>query len=52
MKMKHFEVGTIKLEIHADQKAAGEAAARSAVQALKLLDQTRSEIGVIFATGA
>jgi glucosamine-6-phosphate deaminase len=52
MKMKHFEVGTIKLEIHADQKAAGEAAARSAAQALKQLDQTRSEIGVIFATGA
>ncbi len=52
MEMKHFEVGTIKLEIHADQKAAGEAAARSAAQALKQLDQTRSEIGVIFATGA
>jgi glucosamine-6-phosphate deaminase len=50
--MKHFELGTIKLEIHASRKAAGEAAARSAVQALKLLDQTRSEIGVIFATGA
>jgi hypothetical protein len=52
MKMKHFEVGTIKLEIHASQKAAGEAAARSAAQALKRLDQTRGEIGVIFATGA
>src|ERR1700691_5972808 len=50
--MKHFELGTIKLEIHASRKAAGEAAARSAVQALKLLDQTRSEIGVIFAPGA
>ena len=52
MEMKHFEVGTIKLEIHASRKAAGEAAARSAAQALKQLDQTRSEIGVIFATGA
>jgi glucosamine-6-phosphate deaminase len=52
MEMKHFEVGTIKLEIHASQKAAGEAAARSVAQALKQLDQARSEIGVIFATGA
>ena len=52
MEMKHFEVGTIKLEIHASRKAAGEAAARSAALALKQLDQTRSEIGVIFATGA
>jgi glucosamine-6-phosphate deaminase len=52
MEMKHFEVGTMKLEIHASQKAAGEAAARSAAQALKYLDQARSEIGVIFATGA
>jgi glucosamine-6-phosphate deaminase len=52
MEMKHFEVGTIKLEIHASRKAAGEAAAQSAAQALKQLDQTRSEIGVVFATGA
>ena len=29
MEMKHFEVGTMKLEIHASEKAAGEAAARS-----------------------
>jgi glucosamine-6-phosphate deaminase len=52
MEMKHFEVGSMKLEIHASQKAAGEAAARSAAQALKQLDQSRSAIGVIFATGA
>jgi glucosamine-6-phosphate deaminase len=52
MEVKQFEVGTMKLEIHANQKAAGEAAARSAAQALKQLDQTRSAIGVIFATGA
>ncbi len=50
--MKHFELGTMKLEIHTSRKAAGEAAARSVAQALKHLDQTRSEIGVIFATGA
>jgi glucosamine-6-phosphate deaminase len=52
MEVKHFEVGSIKLEIHQDKKAAGEAAARSAAEALKQLEQTRSEIGVIFATGA
>jgi glucosamine-6-phosphate deaminase len=52
MEMKHLEVGTMKLEIHASRQAAGEAAARSAAQALKQLDQTRSAIGVIFATGA
>jgi glucosamine-6-phosphate deaminase len=52
MQVKHIEVGTMKLEIHANRKAAGEAAARSAAQALKQLDQTRSAIGVIFATGA
>ncbi len=34
MEVKHFEVGTMKLEIHANRKAAGEAAARSAAQAL------------------
>jgi glucosamine-6-phosphate deaminase len=52
MEVKHFEEGTMKLEIHANRKAAGEAAARSVAKALKQLDQTRSEIGVIFATGA
>jgi glucosamine-6-phosphate deaminase len=52
MEVKHFEVGTMKLEIHASRQAAGEAAARSAAQALKQLDQTRGAIGVIFATGA
>jgi glucosamine-6-phosphate deaminase len=52
MEVKHFEVGTMKLEIHANKKAAGEAAAQSVAQALKQLDQTLSEIGVIFATGA
>jgi glucosamine-6-phosphate deaminase len=52
MEVKRFEVGTMKLEIHASKKAAGEAAARAAAQALKQLDQTRTAIGAIFATGA
>jgi len=50
--MKRFEVGTLKLEIHVSQKAAGEAAAQSAAQALQRLDHAHNEIGVIFATGA
>lgn len=52
MVMKQFKVGTMKLEIHSCQKAAGEAAARAVAQALKQLDHIRSEIAVIFATGA
>jgi glucosamine-6-phosphate deaminase len=52
METKHFDVGSMKLEIHASKKAAGEAAAQSAAQALKQLDQSRNAIGVIFATGA
>src|ERR1700691_2274196 len=52
MAVKHHSVGTLKLEIHDNRKTAGEAAAQSAAQALKYLDQARSEIGVIFATGA
>lgn len=52
MEVKRFEVGSIKLEIHQDRKAAGEAAARSAAEALNKLDHAQQEIGVIFATGA
>jgi glucosamine-6-phosphate deaminase len=52
MEAKHLEVGTMKLQIHVSQRAAGEAAARSVAQALNQLDHTGSGIGVIFATGA
>jgi glucosamine-6-phosphate deaminase len=52
MEVKRFAVGSIKLEIHQDRKAAGEAAARSAAEALNELDHAQQEIGVIFATGA
>jgi glucosamine-6-phosphate deaminase len=52
MDAKRLEVGTMKLEIHENQKAAGQAAAQSAAQAIRQLDLARSEIGVIFATGA
>jgi glucosamine-6-phosphate deaminase len=52
MEVKHFSVGTIKLEVHPSKKDAGSAAARSAADALKQLEQAHREIGVIFATGA
>jgi glucosamine-6-phosphate deaminase len=52
MEMKQVEVGTLKLQIYASPKAAGEAAALSAAETLKRLKQTASEIAVIFATGA
>ena len=52
MEARYIEVGTIKVEIHATPKAAGEAAARSVSQALMQLDNHGSDIGVIFATGA
>jgi glucosamine-6-phosphate deaminase len=51
MPAKRIAVGTLKLEIHESEEAAGEAAAQSAAQALKQLDKDRSEIGVVFATG-
>ena len=48
---KRFQVGNLKLEIYANAKEAGEAAALAAAQALQQLDQTHNDIGVIFATG-
>jgi glucosamine-6-phosphate deaminase len=52
MEVKHIEAGTLKLQIYTSPKAAGEAAALAAAQALKQLEQTTDEIAVIFATGA
>jgi glucosamine-6-phosphate deaminase len=52
METKHLQAGTIKLQIHANKKAAGEAAARAAAEALRQLDHSESGIGVVFATGA
>jgi len=52
LEMKSLRVGTLKIEIHPNSKAAGHAAAQEAVQALQLLDALRATIGVIFATGA
>jgi glucosamine-6-phosphate deaminase len=52
IEVKHLKVGTMKLEIHPDRKAAGAAAARATAQALMELGSARDSIGVIFATGA
>jgi glucosamine-6-phosphate deaminase len=48
----HGSVGSIKLEIHASREAAGAAAAHSAAEELRRLSRIRTEIAVIFATGA
>jgi len=52
MEGKHFEAGTIKLQIYDSQRAAGHAAAQSAAETLKQLDNSGHGIAVIFATGA
>jgi glucosamine-6-phosphate deaminase len=52
MESIHLEMGTLKLQIHASPKAAGEAAALAAAETLKQLDHNGNRIGVIFATGA
>jgi glucosamine-6-phosphate deaminase len=52
MQVRRLQVGTMKIEIHADRKASGEAAAAAAAEALRQLEKDRAEIGVIFATGA
>jgi glucosamine-6-phosphate deaminase len=52
MEVRHLRAGTVKAEIHANRKLAGEAAARSAAQAFADLDSAGNGLGVIFATGA
>jgi len=48
-----IKVGSLKVEIYRDRKAAGEAAARDAAAELGALSRAnREDIGVIFATGA
>ncbi len=52
MEVKHLRAGTMKVEVHANRKAAGEAAACAAAQAFSDLDSAGKGLGVIFATGA
>jgi glucosamine-6-phosphate deaminase len=51
MPTKSFQVGTLKIEIHPDRIAAGEAAARAAAAAMRELARG-GDFAVIFATGA
>ena len=48
---RRYQVGTMKIEIHPNSRAAGAAAAQAAARAIIELAQTRDSIGVIFATG-
>jgi glucosamine-6-phosphate deaminase len=47
-----FGTETLKVEIYASRKAAGEAAARAAAETMKQLGKGAANFGVIFATGA
>ncbi len=49
---KHYQIGSMKVEVHPTNKAAGAAAARAAAKVLIELAKTQDSIGVIFATGA
>lgn len=51
MEVTRIEAGALKLQVYADRKSAGEAAARDAAEALKELGRNGHGIGVIFATG-
>jgi glucosamine-6-phosphate deaminase len=50
--VKHFQVGTMKVEVHPGPKSMGAAAARATAEGLEELGRTREIIGIIFATGA
>jgi glucosamine-6-phosphate deaminase len=50
MLIRKLQAGTLKLEVHDTEAAAGEAAARAIAEAIHQVDGTR-ELGVIFATG-
>ncbi len=49
---KHFQVGSMKVEVHPSSKVAGIAAAQAAGRALMELRKTRGAMAVIFATGS
>jgi glucosamine-6-phosphate deaminase len=49
---KHYQVGSMKVEVHPTSSAAGAAAAQAAAKAMTDLAKAHDSIGVIFATGA
>jgi glucosamine-6-phosphate deaminase len=52
LQTKYFQAGKLKVEIHADRKAAGRAAAEAAAGEFKKRVRKSQQLSVIFATGA
>jgi glucosamine-6-phosphate deaminase len=50
--IKHLKIGTLKVEIHPNRKAAGTAAAHAIAQTLRHVNYRGAGIGVIFAAAA
>jgi glucosamine-6-phosphate deaminase len=50
--IRHFQVGTMKLEVYPSRESMGVAAARATAEALKEIGQDHKTIAAIFATGA
>ena len=50
--VEYFQVEKLKVEVHSSREAAGAAAAKASVEALKKLAARGKNFGVIFATGA
>jgi glucosamine-6-phosphate deaminase len=51
-KVRHFRVERMNVEVHANRKSLGLAAARAAAETMKQLAANHESFGVIFATGA
>ncbi|HEY2467523.1 MAG TPA: glucosamine-6-phosphate deaminase [Terracidiphilus sp.] len=51
MELARIDARSLKLQVYADRRTAGEAAARDAADTLKELGRNEDRIGVIFATG-
>jgi glucosamine-6-phosphate deaminase len=47
-----FSAGTLRVEVHVGRRAAAEAAARAAAEAMRELEGRAATFGIIFATGA
>jgi glucosamine-6-phosphate deaminase len=52
MAVRRLQAGKLKLEIHPDSQAAGQAAAHAIAECLRQLENDSGNIGVVFATGA
>lgn len=50
--VKHFRVGSLKIQVHPSNRQAGQAAAEAAAEAIRELDRLGKGVNIIFATGA